>query len=91
MTTQYHDAQQAEPIEGEWEGSADDECVIYGTPYADGTSHRVCVADSEEDARLIVACVNALQGLTLADIESFGAPGELGRCALAWVAKDNAI
>ena len=41
------------------------------------------------DAARIVACVNACQGMTLAEIESFGAPGELGRCAQAWVAEDN--
>ena len=41
------------------------------------------------DAARIVACVNACQGMTLAEIESFGAPGELGRCSQAWVAEDN--
>ena len=48
------------------------------------------VADCNRvDAARIVACVNACQGMTLAEIESFGAPGELGRCSQAWVAEDN--
>lgn len=45
--------------------------------------------EMDANARRIVACVNALSGMTLAEIESFGAPGELGRCAQAWVAEDN--
>jgi hypothetical protein len=38
----------------------------------------------EANRGYILACVNALQGMTLAEIESFGAPGELGRCAQLW-------
>lgn len=50
---------------------------------------QVACVDSPEDAARIIACVNACHGMTLADIESFGSPGELGRCAQAWVAEDN--
>lgn len=58
-----YDAQKAEPIEGEWEGSADDDRVIFGKSNAKGVAYRVCVADTEEDAHRIVACVNACTGI----------------------------
>lgn len=76
-----YDAQQAQPVAaGAW--SANDGSVW------DHTGK--WIADCNRfDAARIVACVNACQGMTLAEIESFGAPGELGRCSQAWVAEDN--
>ena len=41
------------------------------------------------NAARIVACVNACAGMTTNEVLEFGAPGELGRCAQAWVAEDN--
>lgn len=76
-----YDAQQAEPVPaGAWSANAGSVWDHTGKWIAD--CNRV-------DAARIVACVNACQGMTLADIESFGAPGELGRCSQAWVAEDN--
>ena len=46
-------------------------------------------AQSAEYAERITACVNACAGMTTAEVLEFGAPGELGRCAQAWVAEDN--
>lgn len=40
-------------------------------------------------AARIVACVNACQGMTLDAVESFGSPGELGRCAQLWASDDG--
>lgn len=76
-----YDAQQAQPVAaGAW--SVNDGSVW------DHTGK--WIADCNRfDAARIVACVNACQGMTLAEIESFGAPGELGRCSQAWVAEDN--
>lgn len=44
---------------------------------------------STEDAARIAACVNACHGMTLAEVESFGSPGELGRCAQLWASDDG--
>lgn len=49
----------------------------------------VASCNSAEYAARIVACVNACAGMTTAEVLEFGAPGELGRCAQAWVAEDN--
>lgn len=76
-----YDAQQAQPVPaGAWSANAGSVWDHTGKWIAD--CNRV-------DAARIVACVNACQGMTLAEIESFGAPGELGRCSQAWVAEDN--
>lgn len=76
-----YDAQQAEPVPaGAWSANAGSVWDHTGKWIAD--CNRV-------DAARIVACVNACQGMTLAEIESFGAPGELGRCSQAWVTEDN--
>ena len=40
-------------------------------------------------AARIVACVNACHGMTLEEVEYFGSPGELGRCAQLWVSDDD--
>ena len=48
------------------------------------------VADCNRvNAARIVACVNACAGMKTKEVLEFGAPGELGRCAQAWVAEDN--
>jgi len=52
-------------------------------------SMQVACVDSPEDARRIVACVNACAGMTTAEIESFDSPGELGRCAMLWAQEDD--
>lgn len=76
-----YDAQQAQPVPaGAWSANA-------GSVW-DHTGKWVADCNRVNAAR-IVACVNACQGMTLAEIESFGAPGELGRCSQAWVAEDN--
>lgn len=50
---------------------------------------QVACVDSPKDAARIVACVNACHGMTLAEVESFGSPGELGRCAQLWASDDG--
>ena len=49
----------------------------------------VASCNSAEYAARIVACVNACAGMTTAEVLEFGEPGELGRCAQAWVVEDN--
>ena len=49
----------------------------------------VATCNSAEYAERIAACVSACAGMTTAEVLEFGAPGELGRCAQAWVAEDN--
>lgn len=76
-----YDAQQAQPVPaGAWSANA-------GSVW-DHTGRWIADCDSEHAAR-IAACVNACQGMTLAEIESFGSPGELGRCAQLWASDDG--
>ena len=85
-----YDAQQgAAPSDGAW--VAEPITNVISAPPIRGRAYREPVAscNSAEYAARIVACVNACQGMTLSEIESFGAPGELGRCAQAWAAEDN--
>ena len=76
-----YDAQQAQPVPaGAWSANAGSVWDHTGKWVAD--CNRV-------NATRIVACVNACAGMTTNEVLEFGAPGELGRCAQAWVAEDN--
>lgn len=83
-----YDAQRAAPAESDadiWRCD-DGEFITKRGTY--GPMQVACV-DSPEDAARIVACVNACHGMTLAEVESFGSPGELGRCAQLWASDDG--
>ena len=78
-----YDAQQAQAHDvaaGAWSANA-------GSVW-DHTGKWIADCNREHAAR-IVACVNACAGMTTNEVLEFGAPGELGRCAQAWVAEDN--
>lgn len=83
-------AQQARPVAaGAW--VAEPITNVVSAPPLPRRAYRepVATCNSAEYAARIVACVNACQGMTLAEIESFGAPGELGRCARLWASDDG--
>ncbi len=85
-----YDAQQAQPVAaGAW--VAEPITNVVSAPPIRGRAYREPVAscNNAECAARITACVNACQGMTTAEVIEFGAPGELGRCAQAWVAEDN--
>lgn len=85
-----YDAQQAvTPSGGAW--VAEPITNVISAPPIRGRAYREPVAscNSAEYAERITACVNACAGMTTAEVLEFGAPGELGRCAQAWVAEDN--
>lgn len=85
-----YDAQQAQPVPaGAW--VAEPITNVVSAPPLQGCAYREPVAscNSAEYAERIAACVNACAGMTTAEVLEFGAPGELGRCAKAWVAEDN--
>lgn len=85
-----YDAQQAvAPGDGAW--VAEPITNVISAPPIRGRAYREPVAscNSAEYAERITACVNACAGMTTAEVLEFGAPGELGRCAQAWVAEDN--
>lgn len=85
-----YDAQQAvTPGGGAW--VAEPITNVISAPPIRGRAYREPVAscNNAEYAERIAACVNACQGMTTAEVLEFGAPGELGRCAQAWVAEDN--
>ena len=85
-----YDAQQAQAVaDGAW--VAEPITNVVSAPLLPRRSYREPVANcnSAEYAERITACVNACAGMTTAEVLEFGAPGELGRCAQAWVAEDN--
>lgn len=85
-----YDAQQAHDVaDGAW--VAEPITNVVSAPPLPRRAYREPVAscNSAEYAARIVACVNACAGMTTAEVLEFGAPGELGRCAQAWVAEDN--
>jgi hypothetical protein len=85
-----YDAQQAQPVaDGAW--VAEPITNVVSAPPLPRRAYREPVAscNSAEYAERIAACVNACAGMTTAEVLEFGAPGELGRCAQAWVAEDN--
>ena len=85
-----YDAQQAKPVAaGAW--VAEPITNVVSAPPLPRRAYREPVAscNSAEYAERIAACVNACAGMTTAEVLEFGAPGELGRCAQAWVAEDN--
>lgn len=85
-----YDAQQAmTPSDGAW--VAEPITNVISAPPIRGRAYREPVAscNSAEYAERITACANACAGMTTAEVLEFGAPGELGRCAQAWVAEDN--
>ena len=85
-----YDAQQAQPVAaGAW--VAEPITNVVSAPPLPRRAYREPVAscNSAEYAERIAACVNACAGMTTAEVLEFGAPGELGRCAQAWVAEDN--
>lgn len=85
-----YDAQQAQPVPaGAW--VAEPITNVVSAPPLPRRAYRepVAACNSAEYAARIVACVNACAGMTTAEVLEFGAPGELGRCAQAWVAEDN--
>lgn len=85
-----YDAQQAvTPSGGAW--VAEPITNVISAPPIRGRAYRepVATCNSAEYAERITACVNACAGMTTAEVLEFGAPGELGRCAQAWVAEDN--
>lgn len=85
-----YDAQQAQPVAaGAW--VAEPITNVVSAPPLPRRAYRepVAACNSAEYAARIVACVNACAGMTTAEVLEFGAPGELGRCAQAWVAEDN--
>lgn len=85
-----YDAQQAvTPSGGAW--VAEPITNVISAPPIRGRAYREPVAscNSAEYAERITACVNACAGMTTAEVLEFGAPGELGRCAQAWVSEDN--
>lgn len=85
-----YDAQQAQPVaDGAW--IAEPITNFVSAPPLPRRGYREPVANcsSAEYAERIAACVNACAGMTTAEVLEFGAPGELGRCAQAWVAEDN--
>lgn len=85
-----YDAQQAQPVPaGAW--VAEPITNVVSAPPLPRRAYREPVAscNSAEYAERIAACVNACAGMTTAEVLEFGAPGELGRCAQAWVAEDN--
>lgn len=85
-----YDAQQAQAVAaGAW--VAEPITNVVSAPPLPRRAYREPVAscNSAEYAARIVACVNACAGMTTAEVLEFGAPGELGRCAQAWVAEDN--
>lgn len=85
-----YDAQQAQAVaDGAW--VAEPITNVVSAPPLPRRSYREPVANcnSAEYAERIAACVNACAGMTTAEVLEFGAPGELGRCAQAWVAEDN--
>lgn len=85
-----YDARQTQPVaDGAW--VAEPITNVVSAPPIRGRAYREPVAscNSAEYAARITACVNACQGMTTAEVLEFGAPGELGRCAQAWVAEDN--
>lgn len=85
-----YDAQQAQAVEyGAW--AAEPITNVVSAPPLPSRAYREPVAscNSAEYAERIAACVNACAGMTTAEVLEFGAPGELGRCAQAWVAEDN--
>lgn len=85
-----YDAQQAQPVaDGAW--LAEPITNVVSAPPLPRRAYRepVATCNSAEYAERIAACVNACAGMTTAEVLEFGAPGELGRCAQAWVAEDN--
>lgn len=83
-----YDAQRAAQAESDadvWHCD-DGEFITKRGPFG---SMQVACVDSPEDARRIVACVNACAGMTTAEIESFDSPGDLGRCAMLWAQEDD--
>lgn len=85
-----YDAQQAQAVAaGAW--VAEPITNVVSAPPLPRRAYRepVATCNSAEYAERIVACVNACAGMTTAEVLEFGAPGELGRCAQAWVAEDN--
>lgn len=85
-----YDARQTQPVaDVAW--VAEPITNVVSAPPIRGRAYREPVAscNSAEYAARITACVNACQGMTTAEVLEFGAPGELGRCAQAWVAEDN--
>lgn len=85
-----YDAQQAQAVaDGAW--VAEPITNVVSAPPLPRRAYREPVANcnSAEYAERITACVNACAGMTTAEVLEFGAPGELGRCAQAWVAEDN--
>ena len=85
-----YDAQQAQAVaDGAW--VAEPITNVVSAPPLPRRAYRepVATCNSAEYAERITACVNACAGMTTAEVLEFGAPGELGRCAQAWVAEDN--
>lgn len=85
-----YDARQTQPVaDGAW--VAEPITNVVSAPPLPRRAYRepVAACNSAEYAARIVACVNACAGMTTAEVLEFGAPGELGRCAQAWVAEDN--
>lgn len=85
-----YDAQRAvTPSGGAW--VAEPITNVISAPPIRGRAYRepVAICNSAEYAERITACVNACAGMTTAEVLEFGALGELGRCAQAWVAEDN--
>ena len=85
-----YDAQQAQAVaDGAW--VAEPITNVVSAPQLPRRAYRepVAACNSAEYAARIVACVNACAGMTTNEVLEFGAPGELGRCAQAWVAEDN--
>ena len=85
-----YDAQQVQPVAaGAW--VAEPITNVVSAPPLPRRAYRepVATCNSAEYAERIAACVNACAGMTTAEVLEFGAPGELGRCAQAWVAEDN--
>lgn len=85
-----YDAQQAQAVaDGAW--VAEPITNVVSAPPLPRRAYRepVATCNSAEYAERITACVNACAGMTTAEVLEFGAPGELGRCAKAWVAEDN--
>lgn len=85
-----YDAQRAQAVaDGAW--VAEPITNVVSAPPLPRRAYRepVATCNSAEYAERITACVNACAGMTTAEVLEFGAPGELGRCAQAWVAEDN--
>lgn len=81
-----YDAQRAAPA-GLWAHWTDGERDYIGS--AAGGDFIAEFPKNSEHAARIVACVNACHGMTLEEVESFGSPGELGRCAQLWASDDG--